>query len=123
MGLRVLIVDDEVLVGNALARVLKAHGHAVDSHTRPSVALSSFAAFAPQLVLSDLHMPEMRGTDFLVEVKRRYPDVLRGLVSGFLEDVSDEELRAIAPCALIAKPWTMAELCAALEPAEVPINK
>jgi DNA-binding response OmpR family regulator len=123
MGLRVLIVDDEVLVGNALARVLKAYGHAVNAHTRPTVALSSFADFAPQIVLSDLHMPEMRGTDFLLEVKRRHPEVLRGLVSAFLEDVTEEELRAIEPCALITKPWSEAALRAALQPAEGSPNK
>ena len=123
MGLRVLIVDDEALVGNALARVLKAYGHAVDAHTRPAVALTSFAGFAPQIVLSDLHMPEMRGTDFLLEVKRRHPEVLRALVSGFLDDVTEEELAAIEPCALITKPWSEAALRAALQPGEAAPNK
>lgn len=111
---RVLIVDDELLVANALARALKALGCDVNAHTQPSAALESLATFAPSLVLSDLHMPDMRGTLFLAEVKRRFPAVQRVLVSAFLDDVSPEELADIEPCELVPKPWSQAILKALL---------
>ena len=110
MGARVLILDDEPLVASALARALRKFGCDVESHTSPVVALERLEVLSPVAVLSDLHMPLMRGTLFLFEVRRRIPDALRGLVSALMDDVSEAEWEMVRPCAVIGKPWTEDEL-------------
>lgn len=110
MAARVLIVDDEPLVASALGRALRQLGYLVVSETSPLTALARLEEHSPRMVLSDLHMPEMRGTRFLGEVKRRAPNVERGLVSALVADVSVAEWELVRPCAVIRKPWTEEEL-------------
>jgi len=107
-----LIVDDESLMANALARVLRSQGHLVDAYTDPAQALQALDVFLPDIVMADLHMPAMRGTAFLAEVKRRRPEVRRVIVSGRLGDLSALERAQVEPCTLLAKPWTSAGLSA-----------
>ena len=114
MSERVFIVDDEPMVANALARALRQLGLEVEPFTDPFVALERIETAEPRLVLSDLHMPQMRGTEFLGEVKRRIPAAERGLVSALVDDITDSEWELVRPCVVIGKPWTKAELVAAV---------
>ncbi len=63
---RVLIVDDEPDVAHVLQRILTLQGR-FDVIVEPSAtrALARMAEFEPQLVFTDLVMPEMGGTDLL----------------------------------------------------------
>ena len=115
MGARVLIVDDEPLVATALARALRHLGCHVEAHTNPKEALERLGAASPEVVFSDLHMPTMRGTLFLGEVRRVCPEASRGLVSALVDDVSETEWAMVRPCSVIGKPWTEEELEAALQ--------
>lgn len=122
VGLRVLIVDDEPLVASALARLLRTYGCIVASEQKPAAALAGLADLGetardlqgPQVVLSDLHMPAMRGTDFLLQIKHLLPQARRVLISAFFEHVTADEMLALAPCALVSKPWTTEALLDAL---------
>jgi putative two-component system response regulator len=61
LGMRILVVDDELLNVELLAAVLGDAGFtAVETTTSPAAALRSCAAGTPDLLLLDLHMP---GTD------------------------------------------------------------
>jgi two-component system response regulator YesN len=115
MKLSVLVVDDEPLVGRAIARMLTAHGHQATSSSSPAQALEALGSLVPRWVVSDLNMPEMRGTVFLLEVKRRFPQIRRALVSGTLSQVTLQELQDLEPCALVNKPFRYTELMAALQ--------
>jgi PAS domain S-box-containing protein len=71
---RILVVDDEPLVGGALRRVLEREHEAV-AVTTGREALERLARERFDLVLCDLMMPEMTGMDFYAEVGRRFPDL------------------------------------------------
>lgn len=74
---RILIVDDEEPIREVISSLLETQGY--DCSTAPSaVAALPMIAADPsryQLVLSDIIMPEMRGTTFLQHLQRRYPDL------------------------------------------------
>jgi CheY-like chemotaxis protein len=71
---RILAVDDEQLVLNALRRTLGSE-HDVTVFTKPQEALEWLEQGHPwDLILCDLMMPEMTGMDFLAELNRRMPE-------------------------------------------------
>jgi len=64
---RVLVVDDEPMVREVLARYLEKDGFAVDTASDGAEALEAFEAGRPDLVLLDLMLPRVDG----LEVFRR----------------------------------------------------
>lgn len=58
---RLLVVEDDVAIGQGLTDVLTAHGHAVDWRTTAQQAISSFEAGPPDLVLLDAGLPDIDG--------------------------------------------------------------
>src|ERR687892_2300993 len=70
---RVLVVDDEPMVREVLARYLEREGYAVDVAEDGEQALATYAATTPDLVLLDLMLPRIDG----LEVFRRIRDGAR----------------------------------------------
>jgi DNA-binding NtrC family response regulator len=68
---RILIVDDEANARTALAELLRDEGYSVETAADGFKALPKLEDFAPDLLLTDLHMPGMNG----LELMRRARDV------------------------------------------------
>src|SRR5688572_2047708 len=66
-----LVVDDDPDAREVLQRFLSRAGHEVASAPNGRDALASILARTPDLIVLDLLMPEMDGTD-LVEILRSY---------------------------------------------------
>lgn len=64
-GKRILIVDDEPLVLNAISRVLQEKGYSVRTANNGEEGLTEAKRFLPDLVLTDVRMPVMDGWDFI----------------------------------------------------------
>src|ERR1019366_6747498 len=82
MSERVLFVDDEPNVLDAIQRTLRKQ---VDIKTATSGAdglrqLREAGPFA--LVVSDMRMPTMNGAQFLAKVREQEPDTVRMILSG-----------------------------------------
>jgi signal transduction histidine kinase len=76
---RILVVDDEELIGMLLRRVFKAHAVTVLSNAKD--ALAAIAAGARyDAILCDLNMPIMSGMEFYENLSRRFPDQARALI-------------------------------------------
>jgi len=72
-GKRILIVDDEPLVLNAISRVLQEKGFVVRTANNGEEGLTEAKRFRPDLVLTDVRMPVMDGWDFIRHL-RSSPD-------------------------------------------------
>lgn len=68
---KILIVDDAPDSAETLATLLRAAGHEVTCAPNGRQALANVLAELPDVVLLDMHMPEMDGPTFL-EVIRSY---------------------------------------------------
>jgi len=110
---RILVVDDELLVVNAVRRILAASNFIkVETSTSPQEALSMVRKFADlHLVISDYLMPGMDGLEFLAEVHRMKPDIVRIIMTGHAD--LKTTLRAINEVGVykfILKPWNNHDL-------------
>jgi signal transduction histidine kinase len=109
--LRILIIDDELTVREALADSLSEDGHAVIQAASGAEGLARLAdGVTVDIVLTDLGMPEMTGWDVARAVRTRHPGLPVGLITGWAValQISDEERRGVD--FLIAKPYTMEAL-------------
>lgn len=67
---RILIVDDETQITRVLRRSLTAHRYDVRTAADGESALDTFHDFQPDLVITDLQMPEMTGLDLCRELRK-----------------------------------------------------
>jgi PAS domain S-box-containing protein len=76
---RLLIVDDDAMVGKTLARILRAHDVTVLTDAREVRAhLAQGERF--DLILCDLMMPEMTGMDLHAELSRTAPELIDRMI-------------------------------------------
>jgi len=68
--MRILLVEDDNMLGNAVRDHLAAHGHAVDWMTRLDASSDARATTAYDLILLDLNLPDGRGLDFLRALRK-----------------------------------------------------
>lgn len=81
--LRVLVVDDESLVADALAGILRCLGHSVDTAPGGEEALAIWQAEHYDLVITDHGMPDMTGTELAQKLKEQTPHVPVLLITGW----------------------------------------
>jgi DNA-binding response OmpR family regulator len=70
---RILVVDDEPMVREVLARYLEKEGYAVQTAEDGEEALAAFEASAPNLVLLDLMLPRIDGLEVFRRMRERSP--------------------------------------------------
>jgi DNA-binding NtrC family response regulator len=114
-GQKLLIVDDDEPVVDFLRESLASQGFDVATDTSPEAALRRIEDEPFDLVISDLQMPGMRGTDMLSAILRRRPEQLVLLMTAFGSiDLAVAAVRAGA-CDFIAKPFKIEALVFAIE--------
>ena len=111
-----LIVDDDKNITSSLQRTLRGKSYHVFTAQDGDTALQVLEQNAIDLVISDGRMPGMDGTELLAEVRRRWPDRMRILLTGY-SDIN-ATIKAINEGGIhryISKPWDDAELCTTIE--------
>ena len=72
---RILVVDDEPLIRQTSAMVLASNGYEVRTAGDGFEALIELRQALPDLIISDLSMPNMSGFELLSVVRRRFPEI------------------------------------------------
>ena len=78
-----LIVDDETALREAIAERLTDHGFLVEQAGSGEQALERLAAFAFDILLTDLRLPGVDGRQVLDAALERYPDIIAIVITGF----------------------------------------
>ena len=78
----VLVVDDERIIADSLAAILSAHGFAVLTAYDGGSALDVARVIPPELLISDVMMPGMSGTELAIALIELVPDCKVLLFSG-----------------------------------------
>ncbi len=84
---RILFVDDESMVLKGIQRTLRKMRNSWDMTftTSAGEALEILDTNPMDVIVSDMKMPEMDGTQLLGEVKQRHPHMVRLILSGHVE--------------------------------------
>jgi DNA-binding response OmpR family regulator len=62
-GISVFVVDDEEMIARSLTHILRKEGFVVSAFTNPLKALRQMRTTAPDLLISDVMMPELSGLE------------------------------------------------------------
>ncbi len=101
-----LFVDDEPNILSALKRLFRPIGYRIFTAGGGAEGLALLEQEAVDLVISDMRMPNMDGAQFLEQVRHKWPDTMRILLTGYA-DVSST-IAAINKGEIfryVAKPW------------------
>lgn len=110
--MRILLIEDDMILGAALYDQIASDGHSVDWAKRLDAASDAISGAQFDLILLDLMLPDGRGLPFLRKLRAR-GDVTPVMILTALDQVSDriEGLNAGADDYLV-KPFDLAELSA-----------
>jgi DNA-binding NtrC family response regulator len=112
---RVLILDDEPVVGERLKASLEGAGFIVDALSTSREALARLKQHRYDILVTDLKMNGPDGMDVLQAAKEALPGIKPVIITGFAtRDTADEAMRRGA-AAFIAKPFKMSHLREILE--------
>lgn len=100
----VFVVDDEPMLLELAALILKPMGFEVRTFRDPETALKEFTRLSPDLVITDYAMGRMSGMDLIRECRRINPGQKMILISGTVDEhVFADAL--VRPDRFISKPY------------------
>ena len=110
--MRVLLVEDDRMIGEAVERALRTATYAVDWVRDGSAAITAMDTHAYELMLLDLGLPRRDGHEVLAHLRAKHNAVPVLIVTA--RDALDERLRGLDGGAddYVLKPFEMAELLA-----------
>lgn len=89
---RILVVDDELNIRILLGSILQQAGYVVDTAEDGFVALKKIQHIVPDLVVTDLRMPNMNGFELLSTIRTRFPNLPAIAISGEFVSVHESPL-------------------------------
>ena len=105
-----LIVDDEAQILSALKRSLRREGYEIVAVESAAAALRILDERRVDAILSDQKMPGMSGVQLLTRAAEMRPEIVRMLITGWVDEIPAERLEEAGICALVTKPWDDAML-------------
>lgn len=91
---RVLVVEDSPSQARMIRGLLEPAGHEVRVASNGTEGLKATSEFAPQVVVTDLQMPEMNGLELVDVLRRRHPAIPVVLMTAFgSEDIAVDALK------------------------------
>ncbi len=100
----VVVIDDEVRVCKVTVDALERLGCQAQYATSGPEGLDRIAEQQPDLILLDLHMPDMSGPQVLAELRREQPTLPVIIVTGYPNSDLMQQAMQFAPVMLLAKP-------------------
>ena len=117
MAKRVLVVEDNELNLKLFCDLLRAHGHDVLPLRDGRDVLAQAREFAPDLVITDIHLPHVSGYDLIVSLKG--DDSLSAVpimaVTAYAGKGDEERIRDAGAEGYLAKPVSIGPFMAAVK--------
>jgi DNA-binding response OmpR family regulator len=111
--MKILVIDDDYLMRYTMARILRGHGYEVVTAADGERGMTVFRGAAPDLVITDIIMPQQEGIETIRLMRRERPDAKIIAMSGGMQignlDVL-EIARQLGADDVMHKPFDAAEL-------------
>lgn len=116
MRKRILFVDDEVEILKSFEMLFEDSDYEIVSAENGMEALEIIESEEIDLIISDMRMPDMTGYELLSEVKKRFPQIVRIILSRAAEEriIFDSLQKNIAKL-YILKPWEDANIISVVD--------
>ena len=101
---KVLVVDDDPVVGKSFDRVLSAKGYAVITAGNAQEALNKLDAEDYDVVFTDIKMPGMSGLEMAEQVRQRRPWLPVVIVTGYGSPGNEARAEAAGVSGFLRKP-------------------
>ena len=109
-NIRILVVDDEMIVCESCKRILEEEGYEVDTALSGMEAFEKMKESPFDVVITDLKMPGIDGMEVLRTFRREYPDVIVIMITGFSTVETAVEAMKLGAFDYIPKPFTPDEV-------------
>jgi CheY-like chemotaxis protein len=114
--LRIMVVDDEIDAMEIIAAYLEAQGFSVSAASDGEDALALAGVVQPDILITDIRMPQMDGNSLVRELRSRNPALPVIVMTGHPGDADrPTEDGDDAPVMVMAKPLDLKELLATLD--------
>ena len=100
-----LIVDDELGMRQFLTHLFQREGHVVRVAENGHVALEQLQQEAPDLIISDIRMPDMSGVELLRAARELHPDVEVIMMTAFANVDTAREAFLLGAYDFVQKPF------------------
>jgi DNA-binding response OmpR family regulator len=114
---RILVIDDEAVVKELLARVLGRAGHDVVTVSNGEEALRELAKGRYDLLIIDKNMPGMSGLEVMRLVREHEPHLRAILITAFPTKESEVEAKELGIHAYVVKPFGIVSMIATVDEA------
>jgi response regulator RpfG family c-di-GMP phosphodiesterase len=112
---RILVVDDDALILQAVTRILQSEGYEVVCYSDPIRALQERDFI---VVITDFMMPQMNGVELLAELRKHNPRAVRVLLTAAGDfKVASDAINRGEVYRILGKPWSIAELSSCVKQA------
>ena len=113
--LSILVIDDESVICDACRMVLEENGHGVDRCLTGTAGLLAIARESYDLILLDMKLPDIDGTEILTRVREKTPAPCVIVMTGYSTMSNALQAMKLGAADYLAKPFTDDELLAAVE--------
>jgi CheY-like chemotaxis protein len=114
---KILVVDDEPLVCEAVKMLLEFDGYEVVTANNGKEALALFGQGKFDLVITDYTMPGMKGDDLALALKTRLPGQAVVMLTAHAEMLKAEAVPLVGVDQLVNKPFQLTALREAIQKA------
>ena len=117
---KILVIDDDSRMRRLVARILERENHEVIEAANGKKGIDQFAAHRPDIVITDLLMPEQEGIETIRELRRVAPSLRIVAMSGGGGATGNDMMflgmaKALGADAVLAKPFRADELIRAVQ--------
>ena len=109
-GVRILVVDDEMIVCESCKRILEEEGYEVETALSGKEAFDKMKVSPFDIVITDLKMPGIDGMEVLKTFRKEYPDLIIIMITGFSTVETAVEAMKLGAFDYIPKPFTPDEV-------------
>ncbi len=79
---KILVIDDEPSILLMIKKMLEKEGHEVDMALNGREGIELFEKNIPDLLITDIIMPEKEGLETIIELRKKYPELKIIAISG-----------------------------------------